>query len=89
MKKAQGSDVLRVIPGAIPAEWLVVDGAGNLVDTEREQNAAIDNAMERAASIGARVEWEDDYVGKHVAYPARLGWFSTEVKRMRGGRTVL
>jgi len=48
------------------------------------QQLAIDTAMALAAEDGGLVTWRDQYVGEHTAHPARLGWFSDEVRRSRG-----
>lgn len=63
--------------------WVVV-APGVKAGPFPNQQLAIDAAMALAAEDDGLVTWQDQYVGEHTAYPARLGWFSDEVRRSRG-----
>jgi hypothetical protein len=64
-------------------EW-VVSAPGVKSGTFPNQQLAIDAAMALAAEDGGLVTWRDEYIGEHTANPARLGWFSDEVRSSRG-----
>jgi hypothetical protein len=63
--------------------WVVI-APGLKAGPFSNQQVAIDAAMALAAEDGGLVTWRDQYVGEHTAHPARLGWFSHEVRRSRG-----
>ncbi len=63
--------------------WVVVAPGLETLSFPNQQ-LAIDAALALAAEDGGLVTWSDQYLGEHTAHPARLGWFSDEVRSSRG-----